>query len=465
MSTRERIALAIAALAASSGIAAAQSQARSRSEKPMTPQATVRLMVLDPGHFHASLVQKHMYEQVDATVHVYAPAGPDLDEYLRQIQRFNTRPDNPTRWDEKVYAGPDFFEKMLREKPGNLVVLAGNNARKTEYIAGSIAAGVNVLADKPMAITPANCRLLLDAFKTAEDKHVLLYDIMTERYEITNILQRELSRDPEVFGTLQAGTPEQPAVTKESVHHFSKIVSGQPLIRPPWFFDVNQEGEGIVDVSTHLVDLVQWECFPDETLKPEDVRLLSARRASTAVTPEQFKKVTGLDRYPEFLGKDVKEGVLQVYANGEFVYTLKGHVAKVSVKWRFEAPPGGGDTHYSIMRGSKANLVIQQGKDQGYKPVLYVENASHTPDDLLDQAIRTAVDKLHSRFQGISFKRHPHHWEIVVPDALKTTHEQHFGQVTEKYLGFLAEGRLPCWEVPDMIVRYHTIMEAYKASR
>jgi hypothetical protein len=37
----------------------------------------MKLTVLDPGHFHAALVQKNMYANVDDTVHVYAPAGPD----------------------------------------------------------------------------------------------------------------------------------------------------------------------------------------------------------------------------------------------------------------------------------------------------------------------------------------------------------------------------------------------------
>jgi len=33
----------------------------------------VRLITLDPGHFHASLVQKSMYPQVSPEVRVYAP--------------------------------------------------------------------------------------------------------------------------------------------------------------------------------------------------------------------------------------------------------------------------------------------------------------------------------------------------------------------------------------------------------
>jgi hypothetical protein len=36
--------------------------------------APFRLITLDPGHFHAALVQKFMYADVDPLVHVYAPA-------------------------------------------------------------------------------------------------------------------------------------------------------------------------------------------------------------------------------------------------------------------------------------------------------------------------------------------------------------------------------------------------------
>lgn len=425
----------------------------------------VKLITLDPGHYHASLVQKKMYDKVDPVAHVYAPAGPDLDAHLARIDSFNRRAENPTRWETKVCTAPDFFERMLREKPGNVVVLAGNNRRKTDYILGCIQAGLHVLADKPMVINPAKLPLLLEAFRLAQEKNLLAYDIMTERYEVTTALQRELSMIPDLFGELRKGTPDEPAVTKESVHHFSKLVAGKPLIRPAWFFDVEQEGEGIVDVSTHLVDLVQWECFPDQVLAPSDVTILSARRWSTPVTPEQFKRVTGFDHYPDYLQKDVRDGVLHVFGNGEMVYRLKGHVAKVSVIWNFESPPGAADTHYSIMRGSRANLIIEQGRKQGYQPVLYVENRSGASDLNFGQQLEAIIASLGEKYPGLTVRRHSELWEIGIPDGLKTDHEQHFGQVTEKYLDYLAQGRLPEWEVPNMIVKYHTIMEAYRASR
>ena len=128
-----------------------------------------------------------------------------------------------------------------------------------------------------MAITPPDLEKLKQAFALAEQKGTLLYDIMTERYEITSILQRELSQQPELFGTLLKGTPADPAIRKESVHNFSKVVAGAPLKRPQWFFDVRQQGEGLVDVTTHLVDLVQWQAFPEQTLQPADAKVLRAQ--------------------------------------------------------------------------------------------------------------------------------------------------------------------------------------------
>ena len=86
---------------------------------------------------------------------------------------------------------------------------------------------------KPMVITPAEFPRLQQAFAVAATNHVLLYDIMTERYEITTMLQRELSQQPALFGELVKGSPAEPAITMESVHNFSKIVAGATLKRYP----------------------------------------------------------------------------------------------------------------------------------------------------------------------------------------------------------------------------------------
>lgn len=430
-------------------------------------KGSVKLMTLDPGHFHASLVQKFMNDQLDPVVHVYAPVGEELDQHMQRVESFNTRAENPTAWVQKVHAAPDFLQRMIKERPGNLVVISGNNAKKTRYIMDSVSAGLNVLSDKPMAITPENFELLRQAFEMAAKKRVLLYDIMTERSEITTILQKELSQMPSIFGTLQQGSPEQPAVTKESVHYWFKEVAGKPLKRPPWFFDVTQQGEGMVDVTTHLVDLVQWECFPEQIIEGErDVRMVSARRWVTRLTRDDFFRITGHDTFPDYLKKELApDGALGVYANGEMIYAIKGIHAKVSVEWGVEAPPGTKDTHSSLMRGTKANLVIKQGKEQNYKVTLYVENTSGTPDEYFEQTLKEGIAKINANWPGVDVTKVEGSWEVVVPAKYSLGHEAHFAEVAARYLRYLAAGKLPEWEVPNMIAKYYTIMKAYEMSR
>jgi predicted dehydrogenase len=419
------------------------------------------LMVVDPGHFHAALVQKYMYDNLSPVVHVYAPEGPDVAAYLEKIEKYNARPEQPTSWEEKTYTGADYLEKMLEQKPGNIVVLAGNNQKKTSYIKQSVDAGLHVLADKPMAINAEGFELLKQAFASAEKNNVLLYDIMTERYEISNALQRAFAMQPAVFGQLQQGTPQEPAVVKESVHHIFKYISGDPIVRPAWFFDVTQQGEGIVDVTTHLVDLVQWASFPETPLNyQQDIQIQSSRRWTTPLTPAQFRKVTKLNEYPDYLRKDLKDSTLQVYCNGEMNYTLRGIHTKVLVKWDFQAPEGTGDTHYSIMRGSKSNLVIRQGQEQNFKPVLYIEPVG--ADAAYEQALTTAFAAVQEQYLGLELKKNPKGWEVVVPQKYDVGHEAHFSQVAQKYMEYLKAGALPAWEVPNMLAKYYTTTQALK---
>jgi len=422
----------------------------------------VTIMSLDPGHFHAGLIHKQMYPQVDSTIYVFAPEGDELEDYLQRINSYNSREDAPTTWKIEVYKDSDYLNQMISKKPGNVMVVAGKNDLKIDYILTAILNGIHVYADKPLVIDKRGLHKLLAAFKAAEQNDLLLYDIMTERFEISSVLQRELSMIPEVFGELENGSPDNPSITKESVHHFFKYVSGQPLVRPDWFFDVEVEGEGIVDVTTHLVDLIQWEAFPEVTLDTTDVKMISAKRWATPLTLEDFRKVTGKNDFPDFLQKDIQDSSLHVFANGEMNYTLRGKHAKVSVIWNFQAPEGTGDTHYSMMRGTKANLIIRQGKEENYTPTLYVELLGNHVG-ALEEAIHST---LQSRFPGIGLKKLDNGEYLVnIPQTYHVGHEAHFAQVTEQFLEYFEKGSMPEWEVPNMIVKYYTITKALELAK
>ncbi|WP_353182929.1 putative oxidoreductase C-terminal domain-containing protein [Parapedobacter lycopersici] len=430
-------------------------------------QETIKLVTVAPGHFHASLVQKSAYPGVSDTAYVYAPDGPELKAHLALITQYNSRPDHPTHWKEVVYSGADFMEKMLDERKGNVVVLSGNNQHKMDYIGQAVAAGLHVLADKPMIIRHVDFPRLEAAFAQALENHVVLYDIMTERYEINTILQKELSQLPEFFGGLVTGDAEHPAITKESVHHFFKEVSGKPLIRPAWFYDTRQQGEGLVDITTHLVDLVQWESFPEEVIHYDrDIEVINAKRWPAIVTPAQFTQSTQTPDFPEYLRDALdSNGNLAVFANGEINYRIRGIHARVSVVWNFEAPEGAGDTHYSIMRGRYANLIIKQGKAESYKPVLYVQPTEERDVASFESALGDAMNRLGATYPGLTFERLPDGlYRIGVDSALVTSHEEHFAQVTEKYLSFLGSGTLPDWEVPNMLAKYYVTTKALEVA-
>jgi predicted dehydrogenase len=357
---------------------------------------------------------------------------------------------------------------MLAEKSGDIVVLSGNNRRKTEYIKASIDAGFNVFCDKPMCIDAKGFALLEQAFASAESKGLLLYDIMTERYNVTCILQKLLVLDKDLFGELHAGSVDNPGVVKESVHHFFKYVAGAPVERPGWYFDTTQQGEGLVDVTTHLIDLVMWTCFPEEAVDyHKDVMMKKARRWPTMITREQYEKVTGLSDFPDFLAEKLNDrGVLPCYSNGEMVYSLKGICVKLSVSWEFEAPQGGGDTHHSLFRGSKAHVVIRQGKEQDYRPEVYVELAPGADADVMAASLKKAVTGLQSKFPGLQAeKQRGDSWHILIPEECHSGHEAHFRKVMEAYLQYLADGRLADWEVPNMLAKYYITTRALELAQ
>ena len=431
------------------------------------PACEVKLITLDPGHFHAALVQKISYPQVCKDVYVYAPEGNDLQEHLKRIEGYNTRAEAPTGWNEIVYTGTDYLAKMLRDKPGNVMVTAGNNGKRVNYLQATLSAGIHVLADKPMAINVEGFKALQECFEIARSKGVLLYDIMTERFEITTILQKEFSLIPGVYGEQQTGTPADPGIVKESVHHFLKTVSGNPLIRPAWFFDVEQQGAGVVDVTTHLVDLVQWECFPGQIIDyTKDVELMDANSWATSLSLSEFQRVTGLDTYPSFLQKDVKDNTLHVYSNGDITYKIKNVFAKVSVVWNYTFPEGGGDTHFSVMKGSKSHLIIEQGKEQGYKPQLTIKAVKETDLAVFEKELAEALKTISARYPGVSLTRKGQDaWIVEVPESYHNGHEAHFGQVTENFLKYLAEGSLPDWEAPNMIAKYYITTHALEMAK
>ena len=408
-----------------------------------------RLITLDPGHFHAALIQKEAYPGISNRVAVYAALSSDLTEHMNRVARFNSRAANPTAWELDVHASPDFLDRMLAERSGNVVVLSGRNRLKIHYIRAALEAGLHVLADKPWIIRLEDMPALEAVLDLAARKNLIAYDIMTERYEITSILQRELVNAEDVFGVIAPGSEAEPAVYMESVHHILKLVAGVPNLRPVWFFDIDEQGEALADVGTHLVDLAQWTLFPDQPLDYRtDVEVLSASRWPTKMTAEQFRQVTG------------QPGPgLDYFCNTRVCYVLRGVATKLDVLWNWEAPAGAGDTHLAIYRGTRSRIEVRQGAAENYRPELYVVGS-------VGPALHAKVAELAKTYPGIAVEDHGPEFRVTIPDQYRVGHEAHFAQVTNRFFEYLRQPQtMPAWETPNMVAKYYTSTKGTALSR
>ena len=455
-----------ASLLLGSTLAAAAVAAVHAVEGGSPPVSEIRFMTLDPGHFHAALVQKEMYPGVSRKVDVYAPLGTDLIDHLARVSRFNTRKEDPTAWELEVHTGPDFLERMCREHPGNAVVLSGRNRGKVGRIQASLDAGLHALADKPWILEAADLPKLEAALNTADRRGLVALDIMTERFEVTTELQRELVNDRETFGAVLPGTEQEPGVYMESVHHLMKVVAGVPNIRPVWFFDTEQQGEGLNDIGTHLVDLVPWTLFPEQALDHrKDVKVTQAQRWPTMIPRADFKRVTGED-FPSSLGSRIKDGALEYFCNTLVSYTLRDVRVTLNVIWDWEAPAGSGDTHFASYRGSLSKVEVRQGPSDQYRPALYVVPNREADRTAVLEAVKKRLAGLQGPYPGTEAVDLGPEIRVQIPDRLRVGHEEHFAQVTRRFLQYMRDrGTLPAWERPNMLAKYYVTTEGVRLAR
>jgi len=430
-------------------------------------RGNVRLLTLDPGHFHAALIQKEMLPGILKVAGVYAAPGPDLDAHLERIRRFNSREVDPTSWVLEVHSGPDFFEEMLRERPGSIVVISGRNRGKIGRIHACVERGFHVLADKPWIIEPEDLPELEAVIDAAARRGVVVHDAMTQRYEITCILQKALVDDAGVFGSPLMGTDEEPAVYLESLHHLLKLVAGAPNLRPAWFFDTREQGERLTDVGTHLVDLVQWTLYPDEALDwRSDVAVESGSRWPTLISEQDFRRVTGEPGFPRGLSRFVRDGKLEYYCNNAVSYTVRGIHVKLVIRWDFEAPPGAGDTELAVYRGSRSRVEIRQGKEEGHVPEVLVIPNDPAGRAEVARALEMAVGRLRVTCPGLAVEDRGPCLRLAIPPEYRVGHEAHFALLTQRFLEYAGRpGSLPSREGANMLAKYRVTTRGVELAR
>ena len=381
-------------------------------------------------------------------IFVYAREGAELRDFLVLVERFNRRSANPTRWRPIVTTADHPLRRLVEERRGNVVILAGRNGGKARTIRRLHESGFHVLADKPWLVEPGD----LEHVRASLDGWPLAAEIMTGRHDVAAGLVKRLVGAAEIFGAFRA---DPPAIEHESVHHLEKLVDGAPLRRPWWFFDVRAQGSGPVDIPTHVVDQAQWLTDSDAVAPT----LLSARAWETRVPGEAFRRITGEAAFPRELEAFVERDTLSYRCNAELVYRIGRLTASAATRWNVLPSPGGGDVSHSVAHGTRADVRLEQSARTDYHRRVFVEPRTDAGD--VARALRETVKTWQAELPGVEVvPAGAEMFEVTVPPRLDGGHETHFARVLDEFLTIVDAQHWPRGLAERTLAKYTLLAEA-----
>ena len=409
------------------------------------------LLFLDPGHFHAALTLRVPHPAIADEIFVYAQDGAELRDFLALVERFNRRAEEPTRWRPTVFTSADPLARLVAERRGDVVVLAGRNGGKARAIRQLHDAGFHVLADKPWLVEPGD----LEDVRRSLGARPLAWEIMTGRHDLAARLMKRLVDLPDVFGRFRGAGP---ALELESVHHLDKLVDGAPLRRPWWYFDVRVQGSGAVDIPTHLVDQTQWLTDGAAHAVDEAPKLLSARAWSTRVPAEAFQRITGEPAFPAELRPFVADNALEYRCNAELSYQVSGVTARVGARWDLVPPAGQGDRYSAVARGSGADIVLEQGPETANRRRVTIEPRGDA--GRVERAVRDAAASWQAELPGVGVEAgNGGAVALVIPPTLLSGHEAHFALVLDSLVQAIDDGGWPAALAARTLAKYTLLAE------
>lgn len=407
------------------------------------------LSVYDPGHFHAALLLFRRNHRVDPTVHVYAPPGPDVEKFIALIESFNGRADAPTDWRLECHIRGDALEAMIAGRRGDIVLLAGRNGPRLALMHRLHDEGFHVLADKPW-LTDSAALPHLDAVTAGPP---LAVDIMTGRHSPLASLRNRIIGTASVFGALDGGG-RQAALEFSSRHHLLKRVGGGLLQRPAWFYDVNVQGDGLVDIQSHYVDQAQWIIAPKHRFEANrDAQILHAERWSLPVPLDLFRESTGETAFPDDLAGAVRDGVLHLACNGRIDYQLCGVRVRQHCEWGLREPEGGGDIHGFTARSENAELTVQHGPETGFQPEMRLRLQN-------ESGLAQAQARWRAEFPDLEITPSDDGYLLRLPPQAQISHEAQFPPTLDRFLDLVEADAWPADLAARIRTRYTLLARA-----
>jgi hypothetical protein len=407
------------------------------------------ISVYDPGHFHAALLFFRSNPRVDRTIHVYAPAGPDVERFIALIDTFNTRDDRPTNWNLVSHIGDDALERLIADRVGEVVVLAGRNGPRLALMYRLHDEGFHVLADKPWLTDNAN----LPHLEAITVGPPLAIDIMTGRHSAVADLRNAIIGTPSIFGGL-VGDTQRPALEFTSRHHLLKRVDDKPLKRPAWFYDIAVQGDGVIDIHSHYVDQAQWVIGDGHRFDIDrDVEILDAERWTLAVPLQIFQESTGELAFPDYLADAVNGDVLNLACNGRIDYRLRGIPVRHHCDWGLRELEGGTDLHAFTARGENAELSIRIGPETGFKSQIRLRIRNET-------GLTSALKEWSRVTPGLQSSKSDDGYLLTIPPHASERHEAQFPKMLDQFLDLLDTETWPSELMARIRTRYTLLARA-----
>jgi hypothetical protein len=169
---------------------------------------------------------------------------------------------------------------------------------------------------------------------------------------------------------------------------------------------------------------------------------------------------TGETGWPDYLEPWVKEDALEYFCNTRLQYAIRGIHIALETRWDWEAQAGD-DTHNASYRGSRAQLELRQGPAERYRPELYV-----VPIADIATALERRIVALQTAYPGVGLVKLRGEWRVTIPEALRIGHEEHFAQMTRRFLDDVEHQRSPPpWKKPNSLAKYYVCTEGVALSQ
>ena len=151
------------------------------------------------------------------------------------------------------------------------------------------------------------------------------------------------------------------------------------------------------------------------------------------------------------------------HGNAELSFRLGAVTAALDTRWELSAPAGGGDTHRSVVRGTRAEILVEQHAGTGFRRRISVVPRQHA--DGVRTAVAEAVTTWQEAHPGLAIEEAGAGWELRLPRALDVGHERHFPLVLDDFLSLVEGERLPGDLAVNTLAKYTLLAHAAAEAR